>query len=148
MSRKLSRELVVHMLYTHDMSGADADALLSSIKDPEYFKSLANEARVYSVPLAEAQEEYVTELIRGVLAHVPELDSYIEKYAKGWNVGRISRITKAILRLSMYELLYLGIPVGASVNEALELAKRYDSEEAASFVNGVIGTFVKQELPQ
>ena len=60
----------------------------------------------------------------------------------------ISRVTKAILRLSMYELLYLGIPVGASVNEALELAKRYDSEESASFVNGVIGAFVKQELPQ
>ena len=148
MSRKLSRELVVHMLYAHDLSGADADTLLKNIRDEEYFKSLANEARVYSVPPAEAQEEYVTELIQGVLAHVPELDSYIEKYAKGWNVGRISRVTKAILRLSMYELLYLGIPVGASVNEALELAKRYDSEEASSFVNGVIGAFVKQELPQ
>ena len=67
-------------------------------------------------------------------------------YAVGWNVARISRISKCILRLSRYEVLYMGIPVGASVNEALELAKQYDSPEAAGFINGIMGAFVKQEV--
>ncbi|MBQ7093606.1 MAG: transcription antitermination protein NusB, partial [Clostridia bacterium] len=71
---------------------------------------------------------------------------YIEKYAKGWNVGRISRISKAILRLSMYEILYMDIPVGASVNEALELAKKYDGEETVGFINGILSSFSKNEI--
>ena len=80
------------------------------------------------------------------MEHLYELDDYIEKYSKGWNIARISRISKCILRLSMYEVLYMGIPVGASVNEALELAKQYDSEEAAGFINGIMGAFVEKEV--
>jgi N utilization substance protein B len=66
----------------------------------------------------------------------------------GWSVSRISRVAKCIIRLSMYEMLYLQIPVGASVNEALELCKQYDSPETAGFVNGVLASFIANELPE
>ena len=94
----------------------------------------------------ENQQEYIRRAVTGVMEHLYELDDYIEKYAKGWNIARISRISKCILRLSMYEVLYLSIPVGASVNEALELAKKYDSEEAAGFINGIMGAFMEHEV--
>ena len=114
----------------------------------EAFEALEDEYDLYNKLPDEKQEPYVAAATRGVMAHLPELDAYIEKYAVGWNVARISRITKCILRLAMYETLYMQIPVGASVNEALELAKQYDSEQAAAFVNGVIGSFVKNEIGQ
>ena len=64
----------------------------------------------------------------------------------GWSVSRISRMTKCILRMAMYEMLYLQIPVGASVNEALLLCKKYESDQAASFINGILASFIKKEL--
>lgn len=144
MSRRLARELVLHLVFAGDY-GEDCDQLLSRLKE-ENLARWSAECKLYQKPPAKAQEEYVRQATKGIMEHLPELDSYIEKYSTGWNVGRISRITKSALRLSMYEMLYLGIPVGASVNEILELVKKYDSEEAATFVNGILGTFVKQEL--
>ncbi|MCX7615706.1 MAG: transcription antitermination protein NusB, partial [Clostridiales bacterium] len=74
---------------------------------------------------------------------------YIEKYTKGWNCNRISRISTSIMRISMYEMLYMpDIPDSASINEAVELAKEYDSPEAATFINGVLGTFYREERPK
>jgi len=144
MSRRLARELVLHLIFAGDY-GENCDQLMSRLKE-DGFSQWSAECELYQKPLAKAQEEYVIRATRGILEHVPELDSYIEKYSSGWNVGRLSRITKSALRLSMYEILYLGVPVGASVNEILELVKKYDSEESAAFVNGILGTFVKQEL--
>lgn len=146
MSRRLARELVLHMVFAHDYTGASAQTLLNSIGDETYFSALSEESDVYRKAPPEAQLDYIKSATEGVIGHIPELDSYIEKYSVAWNVGRITRISKAILRLCMYELLYLGIPVGASVNEALELAKKYDSEESAGFINGILGAFVAQEL--
>lgn len=145
MNRHGARELVLHLLYTGEYTGMTAEQLLGSVNE-ERFQSLAGEYPLYRELPPDAQKDYVRDAVTGVTAHLPELDGYIEKYAVGWNVSRISRVSKSILRLSMYEVLYLGIPVGASVNEALELAKAYDSEEAASFINGIMGAFVKQEV--
>ena len=82
----------------------------------------------------------------GVAAHLPELDSYIEKYAKNWKVGRISRMALAIMRVCMYEVMYMpDIPDSAAVNEAVVLAKKYEEKETVSFINGILGGFVKGE---
>ena len=144
MSRRLARELVLHLVFAGDY-GENPDQLLCRL-EKESFAQWSSECELYQKPLAKAQEDYVRQATKGIIEHIPELDTYIEKYSSGWNVGRLSRITKSALRLSMFEMLYLGIPVGASVNEILELVKKYDSEEAAAFVNGILGTFVKQEL--
>ncbi len=148
MSRRSAREIVLHLIFSHEFLNTGADELLDTRLTGESFSSLAPECDLYSELPAAAQIDYVTDAVKGVISHLPELDSYIEKYAVGWNVGRLSRITRSLLRLCMYETLYMGIPVAASVNEALELAKKYDSEEAASFINGVLGAFIQKEVQQ
>lgn len=145
MNRRGARELVLHLIFAGEYSGKTGKELLEEINE-ENFQSLVGEYELYQELPPDNQQEYIRQAVIGVMEHLYELDDYIERYAQGWNVARISRISKCILRLSMYEVLYLGIPVGASVNEALELAKQYDSEEAAGFINGIMGAFVKNEV--
>ena len=145
MNRRGARELVLHLNFSGEYTGYKGDELLKDINE-ENFLSLAGEYDLYQEMPPENQQEYIRRAVTGVMEHLYELDDYIEKYAKGWNIARISRISKCILRLSMYEVLYLSIPVGASVNEALELAKKYDSEEAAGFINGIMGAFMEHEV--
>ena len=146
MSRKLARELVLHFTFESEYTGQTGEDILKKSLNKESFQSFVEEYELYEKMPSQAQEEYVQRATTGIISHMQELDAYIEKYAKGWNVGRISRISKAILRLSMYETLYMGIPVGASVNEAIELAKKYDSEDAAAFINGILSSFTKNEI--
>lgn len=144
MNRRGARELALHLIFEGEYTGERGEELLALI-DPERFASLTEEYELYSQLPPESQREYLRRSVTGVMEHLPELDGYIAKYAKGWEVARISRIAKCILRLSMYEILYLEIPVGAAVNEALELAKRYDSPQTAAFINGILGSFVEGE---
>jgi len=146
MNRRGARELTLHLIFAGEFTGLSGEELLRRLVNEEEFASLRKEYPLYEELPPASQEEYVRRAVTGVMSHLPELDAYIEKYAVGWNVGRISRVCKCILRLSMYETLYLGIPVGASVNEAVELARAYDSDQAAAFVNGIMGSFVDKEL--
>ena len=146
MSRRDARELVLHMLFDNDVAVNSAEDILSSRLEPEYFATLATEDKLYKKIPDDAQNEYILQAVNGVINNNVELDGYIKAYSSGWDISRISRIAKCILRLSMYEMKYLDIPVGASVNEAVELAKRYDSEEVSSFINGILASFIKKEL--
>jgi len=146
MSRRAAREFVLHLIFAAEYSRQDSEILLENRLEPVAYHSLAGEYELYEHMPSDAQIPYIKEAVKGVIEHDMELDSYIEKYAMGWSVGRISRISKCILRLCMYEVLYMDIPVGAAVNEALELAKQYDSEEAANFINGIMGSFVAKEI--
>ena len=145
MNRREARELVLHLIFAGEYTGNRGAQLLEDVNE-ENFQSLESEYDLYKKMPSENQQEYIQRAVTGVMEHLYELDDYIEKYSKGWNIARISRISKCILRLSMYEVLYMGIPVGASVNEALELAKQYDSEEAAGFLNGIMGAFVDTDV--
>ncbi len=87
---------------------------------------------------------YTRRLALLVEEHVEELDEKIESYLTGWKLSRLSRVTLTILRLSFCELLYFSdIPVRVSINEAVEFAKKYATEEDASYINGVLGAFVR-----
>ena len=78
---------------------------------------------------------------------MPELDGYIEKYSVGWKFERLSNIVIALLRIAMYEILYeQDTPNSVAINEAVELCKRYDTQEAAAFLNGILSSFVKEEV--
>ena len=148
MNRREAREIVLHMIYSGEYSEKSPERFVKDALTLEYFESLAGEYELYRAEISEDQTDYLNRASAGVLTHGPELDTYIEKYAVGWSVSRISRVAKCVIRRSMYEILYLQIPVGASVNEALELCKRYDSPETASFVNGVLASFIANELPE
>ncbi len=80
----------------------------------------------------------------GVTKRRAEFDGYIEKYSKGWKLVRISKITASILRAAMYEILYMDdVPPAAAINEAVELAKGYEEPETVAFINGILGSFMK-----
>ena len=92
------------------------------------------------------ENEYIRTLYFGILEKRDELDAYIEKYAKGRTLARISKIAKAVMRISIYEMLYIDdIPASVSINEAVELAKQYDDDKTKAFVNGILNA-VKEEL--
>lgn len=146
MSRRSARELALHIIYAGEYSEKSPEAVVDFCLSEEHFSSLCLEYKLYKSPPAEDQLEYIRKAAKGVLEHGPELDSYIERYTVGWNVSRISRMAKCIMRLSMFEMMYMQIPVGASVNEALEFAKIYESEESATFINGILASFIKKEL--
>lgn len=74
------------------------------------------------------------------------MDGYIEKYAVGWKFSRIGRVASAIMRVAMYEILYMpDVPNAAAINDAVEIAKGYEDEETVKFINGILGSFVRGE---
>lgn len=146
MSRKAARELALHMIFEMDFTHEECTKLISERMNAESFASLKTEDVLYESLPAQEQMNYINDLVKGVHEKTVELDAYIAKYAVGWKVERISKIAVSILRLSMYEILYMpDIPDGASINEAVEFTKRYDSKESSVFVNGILGNFVRTE---
>ena len=125
---------------------SDPQELITRVFDREYYSSLKPEDPIYGAYPDATQLDYITSLVTGVYEHAAELDGYIEKYAVGWRFGRISRTGAAIMKVAMYEILYMPeVPDKAAINEAVELAKRYETQETVSFINGVLGTFVRME---
>lgn len=85
------------------------------------------------------KEPYIFSTFSGVYDHIEDIDNLITDASMNWEKERISRVSRAILRLAVYELKYVDdIPVKIAVNEAVEIAKKYDDEKAYSFVNGVL----------
>ena len=127
----------------------DAKEVLEGFFEGEYYASLASEDKLYESQPQPNHKEYIEELVLGIGEHSAELDFYVEKYAKGWKFGRISRTAVAVMKTAMYEIMYMRqIPNGAAINEAVEIAKKYDEPETVAFINGVLGTFVREELPK
>ena len=91
-------------------------------------------------------DDYSKSALLCIGRNLSDIDAFIEKYSVGWALSRMSMVSVAILRLAVYELMYMpDIPVSVSINEAVELAKRYEGEECASFINGILGTLEKNE---
>ena len=88
--------------------------------------------------------DYTRKVVEGVEEHLDEIDALIEKNLKGWKKNRISKISLTILRIAVFEMLYMkNIPTSVSINEAVELAKNYATAADGSFVNGVLGSIAK-----
>ena len=93
------------------------------------------------------QSEYIRSVVEGVAQHAPELDEFIARYARGWSFERIPLVASAIMRVAMYEMLYRDdIPNSVAINEAVELAKKYETPETVRFINGILGSFVRSEI--
>jgi len=147
MNRTEAREAALQMIFEMGF-GAQADEILTSRLNADTFEALSDECKLYAILPDKKQEEYIRSIVSGVDIHEVDLNHYIEKYAKDWGLHRISRMALAILRLCMFELLYLReeIPAKAAINEAVELCKRYDGAEASKFVNGILGSFARGEV--
>lgn len=146
MTRSNAREIAVHFVFELGFSAQSADELLAAALTRPAFELIGQEEPLYAEFPNVGQREYIEKLVRGVYGHSAELDEYITRYAIGWNFARIPRVVVAILRVCMYEILYMqDIPNAAAINEAVELTKHYEEPELSAFVNGILGTFVRTE---
>ena len=148
MTRSNAREIAVQLIFSLGFGDHSAQEVLDSQLTPERFAELAEENALYAqFPNEKQQQQYIRDLVQGVFAHGPELDDYISRYAVGWSFARIPRMAAAIMRTAMYEVLYVpDVPNAAAINEAVEIAKRYETQEVVSFVNGILGSFVRAEF--
>ena len=147
MVRNTAREIAIHLSYELNFTDKPAEELLDQRLTAEAFAGLAEEDDLYREAPNAKQAAYIRRLVRGVREHGAELDGYIEKYAKGWKFSRIPMVASAVMRVAMYEVLYMpDIPNAAAINEAVEIAKKYEPVEVVSFVNGILGTFVRTEF--
>ena len=149
MVRNTAREIAVHLSYELSFTDLTVDELLDQRLTSESFSALAGEDALYQEAPNAKQAGYIRTLVRGVAGHAAELDSYIARYAKGWNFSRIPLVASAIMRVAMYEILYMPeVPNGAAINEAVEIAKKYETPETVKFINGILGSFVREELSE
>ena len=147
MTRGVAREIAVHMIFSLSFGALSGQEVLDSQLTQERFQELAEELPLYVQFPNEKQEQYIRQLVQGGFAHGPELDDFIGRYSVGWSFARIPRMAAAIMRTAMYEVLYMpDIPNAAAINEAVEIAKKYEPAEVVSFVNGILGTFVRAEF--
>ena len=146
MTRKDARGIIVRLCFEMSSGGRNAQELLEDFFDREYYDTLSCEDEIFSEYPDDKQREYIERAVRGIDSHNFELDGYVEKYAKGWKFHRISRTALAIMKTAMYEIMYMPeIPNGVAINEAVEIAKQYEEPETVSFINGVLGSFVRNE---
>ncbi|MDD3439127.1 MAG: transcription antitermination factor NusB, partial [Clostridiaceae bacterium] len=95
--------------------------------------------------MKEADMKFAEEIIKGTIGKLQEIDQFIQNNTTGWTKERIAKVDLAILRLALYEILFRDdIPDSVSINEAIELAKKYSTDESGSFVNGVLGKIIRE----
>ena len=125
MNRKKAREYAFVLLFEYKFQPEEIDRLLDDF---------VNEFKPGD------QQEYVEKIVRGVVANIDEIDKRLGQLSEGWQTDRMSNVVLAALRLASYEIEFCDdIPAIVSINEAVGIAKKYDGEEAAPFVNGILG---------
>lgn len=144
MTRANARELAVHLIYAREFTGEEPEEIVTARLEKAYYHSLLEENDVYKERPTSAQVAYLDKIVVGVANREEDLNEIIQKFSIGWSVSRISRLTRAILQLAIYEILYMdNVPTGVAISEAVRLAKLYDGDEAGTFVNGILGSFAR-----
>ena len=135
MSRKQSREFAMQLIYQIGLRGGEDRNELIELAYEESENEYSDNDRAY-----------IEDVVNGVFSNLKELDKVVSGNAKGWKLGRIARIDLSILRLSIYEIKYRDdISFNISINEAVELAKKYGTEDSGSFINGILGKAVPSD---
>lgn len=149
MTRANARELAVHLIYGRDFTGEEPEQVVSVRLAKEYYAKLSEENEVYAERPSRAQIAYLDKVVSGVANRVDDLNAEIRKYSIGWDISRISRLTRAIMQLAIFEILYVeDVPTGVAVSEAVRLAKKYDGDDTGSFVNGILGSFARSLIAE
>ena len=133
-TRRRGREAALQLLYAVEMTQADVEAVLTS-----------SWAHTLTAPRT---REFTGALLRGVLASRDEIDVLIREWSANWSLERIGLVERNILRFAIYELLFMPeIPPNVTINEAIEVAKRYGADDAPSFINGILDRIKNQVAP-
>ena len=132
-ARREGRELALQALYSKDLVPQDASSTLKRIME-SFAEGEEPTLAIHSKAFA-----FASELVEGVLANLATIDSRIAEKSRHWSMSRMARVDLNILRLAVYELLYRpDIPKNVTMNEAIEVAKKFGAEDSASFVNGIL----------
>lgn len=135
MSRRLARETALQVLFQRDLT---KESLITS----EIVEHWAEE---FVVP--ETSRPFAQELVAGTIANLEKIDQTIASFAQDWTLSRMANVDRNVMRLATYEILFCpDIPGRVSLNEAIELAKRFGGEESANFVNGILDRVVASVL--
>jgi len=130
--RRLSREMGLKVLFQIDLVSTNIEEVLKYTFEDGVFP--------------DEVKEFTLILVKGVTGNLSEIDKAINDYTNNWSLERITNIDRNILRMAIYEILYLkNIPKSVSINEAVELAKKYGTKSSSSFVNGVLGKIDKND---
>lgn len=133
-NRRAARELALNVLYQIDVAKLPVDEALDTA--------------IENTALEDPAQEFARELVGGTLANIKAIDKKLAELSVGWEPQRQPAVDRNILRMAMFEIIYLDyIPHSVSINEAVELAKKFGSDESSRFVNGVLGTLVRQIAP-
>jgi len=140
MSRRIAREYAIQFLFSIDFHRADdTDKQLE-----EFLLHKEEHLEEEESALNKSSKEYTIEVVKGTLQHLDEIDKLIEFHTTGWKKERIAKVDLAILRLAIYEIVFNNeVPDSVAANEAIELAKKFSTDESGSFVNGVLGKIIR-----
>jgi N utilization substance protein B len=133
-SRRRSRQRALQILFAWDARRQPVDEVIDG-----YYDSLVSEEKP-------ERDLFAADLVKGTVEHVTELDSQITRHAEHWRMERMRAVDRNILRLAVYEMTHVGTPAAVSIDEALELARKYSGEDSVQFVNGVLDA-IHRELP-
>jgi N utilization substance protein B len=144
--RRAAREMAVRMLYQHDLGGSPAQQVFANFDVTEYLaESRTGDGGPAAKPGAvEEAFAHAQRLVEGTLAHQEQIDELIRRQAAHWRLERMPPVDRNILRLAVYEMLHeADVPKLVVLDEAIELAKRYGSENSGRFVNGLLDGLLK-----
>jgi len=127
--RTTARRLAMQVLYQLDLGQKDIPETIKGTLETDEFHP--------------GTEEFLTQLVEGVIKDKTEMDEIISKFAMGWKIERIAPIDKNIMRLAIYEIKHMKAPASVVINEAVNLAKKFSTPEAAKFINGILGKWVE-----
>jgi transcription antitermination protein NusB len=132
-SRRKSRQRALQILYLWDARRQPLPEVIDA-----YYDTLYSEEQP-------ARDAFAADLVRGVVEHIADIDARIARHAEHWRMERMPSVDRNVLRLAVYEMMHAGTPAPVTIDEALELARRFSSEESVQFVNGVLDA-VRREL--
>jgi N utilization substance protein B len=144
--RRAGREMALQMLYQREMGGATTPQVLHHFNPVDLIEALRDDPHAPVAPALPVQPEqmrealdYARRLVAGASEHLDEVDQLIREQAEHWRLERMSAVDRNVLRLAVYELLYeVDVPKLVVLDEAIELAKRFGSEQSGRFVNGLL----------
>ncbi|MFM1942857.1 MAG: transcription antitermination factor NusB [Verrucomicrobiota bacterium] len=157
--RREARERAIQFLFQHDLNPEeDLESALNMFWEGRHLNSLPEDKRIEALeqglplPPPSAEEAstrlFADTLIRGTLQHRDEIDAALRRVVKNWEIHRIAAVDRNILRLAIHEMLHRDdIPPVVSINEAVDIAKRFSTEESGKFVNGILDR-IRAEVPR
>jgi len=133
MGRKYARESTMKLLYQMEVNLDFSDEAIGIFFENYTFDS--------------GEKLYIENAIETIIENMEDIDNYIAENIEAWEIHRLARVDLSILRIAIYEMLYRkDIPIEVSINEAIEISKKYSTEESSKFINGVLGGFVRSGI--